>query len=90
MVKHPVTTKKATAKVARVKAEVLPSSFVADIRQLVASARQTAYSAVSMVMLDAYWKIGRRIVEEELKREIESQKAMFLLQHPEKGKMENE
>jgi len=44
---------------------MLPSSFVADIRQLVASARQSAYAAVSMVMLDTYWKIGRRIVEEE-------------------------
>jgi len=63
--KHPVATKKAIVKMVRKRTEVLPSSVVADIRQLAVSARQTAYSAVSMVRLDAYWKIGRRIVEEE-------------------------
>jgi len=65
MNKHPTTIPKNTVKKSREEADMLPSSFVADIRQLVASARQSAYAAVSMVMLDTYWKIGRRIVEEE-------------------------
>ena len=52
-------------KVDKLRTENLPSSLIADVKQLVVSARQTAYSAVNMVMLNAYWKIGQRIVEEE-------------------------
>ena len=60
-----IIQKKDVMKMPRKEAENLPSSFIADVRQLVVSARQTAYSAVNMVMLNAYWKIGQRIVEEE-------------------------
>lgn len=36
-----------------------------DIQQIIAQSRQTAYAAVNAVMIEAYWKIGQRIVEED-------------------------
>ena len=39
--------------------------FVSEIKQILAAARQKAYSAVNFAMVEAYWLIGKRIVEEE-------------------------
>lgn len=36
-----------------------------NIRQILEDARKTAYSAVNVAMVQAYWNIGRLIVEEE-------------------------
>lgn len=44
---------------------VAHSSFFEDIRGILAKSRMQAYAAVNTVMVEAYWKIGRRIVEEE-------------------------
>lgn len=41
------------------------TSFYNDIRNILQSARNKAYSAVNKAMVDAYWLIGKRIVEEE-------------------------
>jgi len=41
------------------------SHFIADIKLILANARQMAYSAVNSAMVEAYWQIGKRIVEEE-------------------------
>jgi hypothetical protein len=38
---------------------------IAEIKQILATARQKAYSAVNFAMVEAYWLIGKRIVEEE-------------------------
>ncbi|MBQ7062534.1 MAG: DUF1016 family protein [Bacteroidales bacterium] len=43
----------------------LSSNFIQEIKQLVARSRQEAYAAVNQAMVNAYWQIGRRIVEEE-------------------------
>ncbi|MDQ3010704.1 MAG: PDDEXK nuclease domain-containing protein [Acidobacteriota bacterium] len=48
--------------------EIEPS-FFEDIRQMLRQARQKAYAAVNSAMVEAYWNIGRRIVEEEQKGE---------------------
>ena len=45
--------------------ELSHSSFFNDIRSILAEARRQAYAAVNFIMVEAYWKIGRRIVEEE-------------------------
>ena len=37
------------------------------IRQVLQSARQTAYKAVNFAMVQAYWQVGRLIVEDEQK-----------------------
>ncbi len=39
--------------------------FVDDIKGILAFARTKAYSAVNAAMVEAYWLIGKRIVEEE-------------------------
>lgn len=41
------------------------TSFYNDIRRILQSARNTAYAAVNTAMVDAYWLVGKRIVEEE-------------------------
>jgi predicted nuclease of restriction endonuclease-like (RecB) superfamily len=40
-------------------------SYILEIKQILANARQKAYAAVNTAMVEAYWLIGRRIVEEE-------------------------
>ena len=42
-----------------------PNTYIAEIKQILALARQKAYSAINSAMVEAYWLIGRRIVIEE-------------------------
>jgi predicted nuclease of restriction endonuclease-like (RecB) superfamily len=44
-----------------------PKKLVTDIQSILHTARQKSYSAVNFAMVEAYWKIGRRVVEEEQK-----------------------
>ncbi len=39
--------------------------FIADIKNILATARRQAYSAINSSMVKAYWALGKRIVEEE-------------------------
>lgn len=39
--------------------------FINDIKSLLNKARSQAYAAVNQAMVEAYWNIGKRIVEEE-------------------------
>src|SRR5258705_1027169 len=41
------------------------SNYIKDIKQILARARQSAYNAVNGAMVDAYWQIGKRIVDQE-------------------------
>lgn len=43
----------------------IASTFFDDVRNILARARGNAYTAVNFAMVEAYWQIGRRIVEEE-------------------------
>lgn len=45
----------------------IASSFLQGIRQMLQQARQQAYSAINSATVEAYWNIGKRIVEEEQK-----------------------
>ena len=40
-------------------------SFIGDIKRLVEQGRNAAYGAVNAVMIETYWRIGKRIVEQE-------------------------
>ncbi len=40
-------------------------SFVNDIKKIVEQGRRAAYGAVNTVMIETYWHIGKRIVEQE-------------------------
>ena len=42
-------------------------TFFEEIRSILQQARQNAYAAVNSAMVEAYWQIGRRIIEEEQK-----------------------
>lgn len=44
-------------------------SFISDIRQIIENGRRLAYAMAGSVMLNTYWNIGKRIVEEEQKGE---------------------
>ena len=39
--------------------------FIREIKQIIAQARQKAYTAINSAMVEAYWPMGRRIVEQE-------------------------
>ena len=41
------------------------SNYINDIKGILATARQNAYSAVNVAMVEAYWQIDKRIVEQE-------------------------
>ncbi len=43
----------------------IDKNFISDIKSLINQARQQAYAAVNKSMVETYWNIGRRIVEEE-------------------------
>lgn len=42
-----------------------PETYIAEIKAILEHARQKAYQAVNTAMVEAYWLIGKRIVEEE-------------------------
>lgn len=46
---------------------VVPSenAFYAEVVQLLRQARQRTYTVIQSVMVETYWQIGRRIVEQE-------------------------
>ena len=39
--------------------------YIQDIKQILAQARQKSYQAINSAMVEAYWKIGEKIVLEE-------------------------
>ena len=45
--------------------EAAPVSLVDDVRGILRQARGKAYATVNTTMVEAYWSIGQRIVEEE-------------------------
>lgn len=38
--------------------DLINSSYLLEIKQILANARQKAYTAVNSAMVEAYWKIG--------------------------------
>ncbi len=44
---------------------VIDRSFFTDVKQIVNEARSKTYSAINAAMVEAYWLVGKRIVEEE-------------------------
>jgi len=41
------------------------NSFISQIKDIIFAVRQKAYTTVNFVMVEAYWLMGKRIVEEE-------------------------
>ncbi len=40
-------------------------TFFQDVKNILQQSRQKAYAALNFAMVEAYWQIGKRIVEEE-------------------------
>ncbi|MFM8242117.1 MAG: DUF1016 N-terminal domain-containing protein, partial [Crocinitomicaceae bacterium] len=40
-------------------------TFINDIKEILQKARTKSYQAVNSAMIEAYWQIGKRIVEQE-------------------------
>jgi hypothetical protein len=49
------------------------AALVSEIREIVRAARAKAFQAVTLAMVEAYWLIGKRIVEEEQKGRVRAQ-----------------
>jgi predicted nuclease of restriction endonuclease-like (RecB) superfamily len=47
--------------------QIVPAftNFLSDVRQIIDTARRQAYTAINQSMVQAYWQLGKRIVEEE-------------------------
>ena len=45
------------------------NQLLTNIREILLSARHTAYKAVNFAMVTTYWNIGKLIVEDEQKRQ---------------------
>ena len=41
------------------------ADFIQEIKRIVTQARQKAYTAINSAMVEAYWQMGKRIVEQE-------------------------
>ena len=57
------------------------STLYGAIRQVLETARQSAYKAVNFAMVQAYWQIGRLIVEDEQKGEARAEYGKKVLEY---------
>ncbi len=47
------------------KTEPMRSDFFQEVATILRNARHNAYRAINFAMVEAYWQVGRMIVEEE-------------------------
>lgn len=59
--------------------QILNPAFVKEIRDMLQQARQKAYATVSFIMVETYWRIGQRIVEEEQQGKDRAEYGSFLI-----------
>jgi predicted nuclease of restriction endonuclease-like (RecB) superfamily len=60
--------------------EILPIDLYEQIRAILQEARARAYRAVNTAMVEAYWNVGRLIVEEEQKGQKRANYGSFIIQ----------
>ena len=49
----------------RGEATIVPEGFYKQVSSILNAARDKAYTAVNFAMVEAYWEIGKSIVEEQ-------------------------
>ena len=54
--------------------------LIEELKQIVRSARSKVYAAINQTMVEAYWQIGKRIVEE-----VDNSIYAFLKNSPHRG-----
>jgi hypothetical protein len=57
----------------------IEKTFFADIKGILAKARSRAYAVANSEMLNAYWTVGKRISEQELKGARKAQYGSFII-----------
>ena len=57
----------------------LEAQFVEDIKQIVQQGRYKTYTAINSAMLETYWNIGKRIVEQEQEGKERANYGIYLL-----------
>jgi predicted nuclease of restriction endonuclease-like (RecB) superfamily len=62
-----------------IKDKIVSSAFYNNIRNIIIEARKKAYRTINFVQVQAYWDIGRLIVEEEQKGEKRAEYGKYLL-----------
>ena len=63
----------------------ISNNYINEIKKILKNARQKAYTAVNSAMVEAYWEIGRRIVEEEQNGKERAEYGKEILQNLSKG-----
>ncbi|MEA3455675.1 MAG: DUF1016 N-terminal domain-containing protein, partial [Campylobacterota bacterium] len=58
---------------------VMNSTFFENIRTTLQNARDSAYKQVNFIMVEAYWNIGKQIVEEEQNGEDRAKYGSYLI-----------
>ncbi|MEI6090800.1 MAG: PDDEXK nuclease domain-containing protein [bacterium] len=53
--------------------------YITEIKSILEEARQKAYSAVNTAMVEAYWLVGKRIVEQEQKGELRAEYGQYII-----------
>jgi len=60
-------------------------SLLADVRDILRQARRQAYASANFIMVEAYWRIGQRIVEEEQGGKERAEYGTYLIRDLAKG-----
>jgi len=53
------------AEIQQTNKQTINDNFFSEIRNIISEGRENSYTTINSVMVETYWKIGRRIVEEE-------------------------
>lgn len=61
--------------------ENIDTAFIGDVKQILEQARQKAYSATSFAMIEGYWFMGQRIVEQEQQGKLRAEYGQELLKN---------
>ncbi len=54
-------------------------TYIVEIKRILENARQKAYNAINSSMVEAYWQVGKRIVEQQQKGEKKAEYGEFLI-----------
>ena len=57
------------------------TNFIAEVKQILLSAKQKAYASAHFIMVDAYWHIGQRILEQEQEGKGRAEYGKYLLKN---------
>lgn len=55
------------------------ATFFSDVKSILATARHQTYKTINSIMVETYWKIGKRIVEEEQRGVSKAKYGQFLI-----------